>query len=61
MVVQTNHQTKLNAAGYKFDTDDLFTNEENLRGKTPSGEFKVITFENLLLSITSDYKYKKSY
>ena len=61
MVVQTNHQTKLNAAGYKFDTGDLFTNGENLRGKTPSGEFKVITFENLLLSITSDYKYKKSY
>ena len=29
---------------------DLFTNEENHRGKTPPGEFKVITLENLLLS-----------
>ena len=29
---------------------DLFTNGENLRGKTPSGEFKVTTPENPLLS-----------
>ena len=33
----------------KFDTDDLITIEENNRGKTPPGEFKVTTFENLLL------------
>ena len=33
----------------KFDTDDLITNEENNRGKTPPGEFKVTTFENPLL------------
>ena len=33
----------------KFDTDDLITNEENNRGKTPLGEFKVTTFENPLL------------
>ena len=34
----------------KFDTSDLFTNGENHRGKTPSGEFKVTTPENTLLS-----------
>ena len=34
----------------KFDTGDLFTNGKNYRGKTPSGEFKVITPENPLLS-----------
>ena len=28
----------------------MFTNGENLRGKTPLGEFKVIILENLLLS-----------
>ena len=28
----------LNAAENKFDTDDLFTNGENYRGKTPSGD-----------------------
>ena len=27
-----------------------FTNGDNLRGKTPPGEFKVTTFENPLLS-----------
>ena len=36
-------------------------NKENHRSKTPSGEFKVTTLENLLLSITSGYKYKESY
>ena len=45
----------------KFNTDDLFTNGENHRGKTPPGEFKVTTSENPLLSITSGYKYKESY
>ena len=37
-------------AEIKFDTSDLFTNGENHRDKTPSGEFKVTTLENLLLS-----------
>ena len=49
MVAQTNHQ-KLNATEIKFDTGDLFTNGENLRGETPPGEFKVTTPENPLLS-----------
>ena len=40
----------------KFDTGDLFTNEKNHWGKTPSGEFKVTTPKNPLLSITSGYK-----
>ena len=43
--------TELNAAENKFDTGNLFTNRENHRGKTPLGEFKVTTLENLLLSI----------
>ena len=34
----------------KFDIGDLFTNGENHRGKTPPGEFKVTTPENLPLS-----------
>ena len=34
----------------KFDIGDLFTNEENYRGKTPLDEFKVTTPENPLLS-----------
>ena len=34
----------------KFDTGDLFMNEENHRGKTLPGEFKVTTPENPLLS-----------
>ena len=36
-------------------------NKKNHRSKTPLGEFKVTTLENLLLSITSGYKYKESY
>ena len=47
MVPQT---TKLNVVENKFDTGNLFTNGENLRGKIPPGEFKVTTPENLLLS-----------
>ena len=43
--------TKLNAAKNKFDTGDLFINGENYQRKTPSGEFKDTTPENLLLSI----------
>ena len=45
----------------KFDRGDLFMNEENHPGKTPSGDFKVTIPKNPLLSITSGYKYKKSY
>ena len=45
----------------KFDDGDLFTNGENNQGKTPPDEFKIITPENPLLSITSGYKYKESY
>ena len=41
---------KLNAVKSKFDTSDLFSNGENHRSKTSSGEFKVTTPENLLLS-----------
>ena len=46
---------------WKFDTGDLFMNGENHRGKTPPGDFKVTIPKNLLLSITSGYKYKESY
>jgi len=45
----------------KFDTGDLFTNGENYRGKILPSEFNVTTPNNPLLSITSGYKYKKSY
>ena len=41
---------KLSVAGNKFDTGDLFTIGENHRDKTPSGDFKVTTLENPLLS-----------
>ena len=34
----------------KFDTGDLFMNEENYRGKTLPGEFKVTTLKNPLLT-----------
>ena len=47
--------------GNKFDTGDLFMKGENHRGKTPLGDFKVVTPNNPLLSITSDYKYKEFY
>ena len=40
----------------KFNTGNLFTNEENHRGKTPLGEFKVTTLEIPLLSIITGYK-----
>jgi len=45
----------------KFDTGDLFTNEENHQGKVPLGEFQVTTPKNPLLLFTSSYKYKESY
>ena len=49
VVAQTNHQiTKCNRNS--IDTGDLFTNEENHRGKTLPDEFKVTTLENPLLS-----------
>ena len=51
----------LSAAENKFDTGDLFTNGENLQGKTPLGDFKVTTSKNVLLSNISGYKYKESY
>ena len=41
---------KLNAAENKFDIGDLFMNGENYQDKTPSGEFKVTTPTNSLLS-----------
>ena len=41
---------KLNVTENKFDMGDLFKNEKNRRGKTSSGEFKVTTPENPLLS-----------
>ena len=53
--------TQLNAVENKVDTSDLFANGENHRGKIPPGDFKVTTPKNLLLSITSSYKYKESY
>ena len=42
--IKLSMQQKINWHG------DLFTNGENLYGKTPSGDFKVITSENPLLS-----------
>ena len=60
MIVQKNHQIT-NAVEIKFGVDNLFTNGENHRDKTSPGEFKVTTSKNPLLSITSGYKYKKSY
>ena len=42
--------TKLNTTENKFDIGDLFMNRENYQGKIPSGEFKVTTPENPLLS-----------
>ena len=42
--------TKLNVVENKFDMSDLFTNRENHQGKASSGEFKVTTPENPLLS-----------
>ena len=41
---------KLNAVENKFDIGDLFMNGENHQDKTPSGEFKVTTPTNSLLS-----------
>ena len=46
----------LNAMENKFDIGDLFMNGKHHQSKTPSGKFKVITPDNPLLSITSNYK-----
>ena len=48
MVAQTNHQ--INKCRPKKAKSSEFTNGDNLRGKTPPGEFKVTTLENPLLS-----------
>ena len=45
----------------KFDTSDLFMNEENHQSKTLPGDFKITTPNNSLLSIITGYKYKESY
>ena len=51
MVAKKISPTKLNALENKFDIDDLFTNGKNLYSKNPpSGDFKVTTPENPLLS-----------
>ena len=42
--------TKLNTAEKKFDIGYLFMNGENHWDKIPSGEFKVTTSKNSLLS-----------
>ena len=54
-------QIILNVAENKFDTGDLFTNEENHQGKTPLGDFKIASLKNSLLSIISSCKYNESY
>ena len=51
----------LNAAENKFDTGNSFMNGENHQGKTSSGDCKITTPKNPLLSIICNYKYKKSY
>ena len=60
MAWQHKQITKLSKCN-EFDTGNLFTNGENHQGKTPSGDFKVTTPKNPLLSNISGYKYKKSY
>ena len=60
LVTQINHQI-INAMDFKFETGDLFTNGENHLDKILSGDFKITTPKNSLLSITSGYKYKESY
>ena len=51
MHINTNKSPiKLRIVENKFDTGDLFKNEENHRGKTPPSDFKVTTPENSLLS-----------
>ena len=49
MVAQKDH--KLTKVQWKLNWHgDLLTNRENLQAKTPSGDFKIITPENPLLS-----------
>ena len=49
MIAQTNHQITKYAAENKYH-GDLFTNGENLKAKTPPGDFQVTTPETPLLS-----------
>ena len=49
MVAQTNHQTTKNVMENKWH-GDLFMNGENLRAKTPPGDFQVTIPETPLLS-----------
>ena len=53
--------TKLNAIEIKFDTLIYLRMEKIIKAKTSPGDFKITTPKNPLLSITSGYKYKKSY
>ena len=53
--------TKLNVVEIKFDTVICLRMGKITKTKTPPGDFKVITPKNPLLSITSGYKYKKTY
>jgi len=49
MVAQKNHQ--LTKVQRKLNwQSDLFSNGENLHGKSPTGYFKIVTLENPLLS-----------
>ena len=52
---------KVNAAEIKFDTVICLGMGKTTKAKTSSGDFKVTTPKNPLLSITSNYKYKESY
>ena len=49
MVAQTNHQITKYTVENKWHSD-LFTNEENLHDKNPTGDFQVTTPEIPLLS-----------
>ena len=53
--------TKMNAAKIKFDMVICLRMEKTTKAKTLPSDFKVTTPKNLLLSITSGYKYKESF
>ena len=50
MTSQTNHQLKYNTAENKIDTMICLWMEKISKAKTPSGDFKITTPENSLLS-----------
>ena len=50
MVAQTNHQLSKYAAENKVDTVSCLRMGKTSKAKTPPGDFKVTTLENLLLS-----------